>query len=141
MVEAPTVLPDTDFDLDVLDEEMLVKAHPEYVAFRDSSQEQKINKMQFIEGVTKGMARADLALQADDITDDEMLAQFLPEQLEEKQEPVQQQQAPLPTLPPQASTQQPTVMPNINYGMLFPDDPMGQLIADRRNSIGGPKIG
>ena len=97
--------------------------------------------MQFIEGVTKGMARADLALQADDITDDEMLAQFLPEQPEEKQEAVQQQQAPLPTLPPQASTQQPTMMPNINYGMLFPDDPMGQLIADRRKSIGGPKIG
>ena len=141
MLEAPTVLPDTDFDLDVLDEEMLVKAHPEYVAFRDSSQEQKINKMQFIEGVTKGMARADLALQADDITDDEMLAQFLHEQPEEKQEAVQQQQAPLPTLPPQASTQQPTMMPNINYGMLFPDDPMGQLIADRRKSIGGPKIG
>ena len=27
------------------------------------------------------------------------------------------------------------------FGSLFPDDPMGQLIADRKKSIGGPNFG
>jgi len=147
IMNAPTVLPDDTFSPEFLPDDERQRLYPEYEAFANASNEDKTAYLQYIEGLRKGKLRADIAMEAEDITEDEMLMaiQGTPRQEDRPvaPEPVQEQFT--PTAPVQLQTGNNQInQAGLNldqFASLFPDDPMGQLIADRRKSVGGPKIG
>ena len=144
---APTVLPDDTFSPEILPDEERKRMYPEYEAFAKASNEDKAAYLQYVSGLQKGKLRAELAMEAEDITEDEMLMaiQGRPAQRQPAApEPVQEQQMAQNQPIQLQSGANPINTQGLNldaFGSLFPDDPMGQLIADRKKSIGGPNFG
>lgn len=125
-----TYYPDTTVNVDMLPENTQQKLFPEFVIYKNAKGREKEFYDQFITGLNEGTTEI-----ARDDTDGEIptmdILNFVkPQEVEEQPEqPMQPQQ------PAFAINQTPTMdtmLSGLEFGNLFPDDPMGQMIAQRR---------
>jgi hypothetical protein len=123
--------PNTTVNLEMLPKEMQEKMFPEYVIYKNAKGRDKEFYDQFLAGLQAGTT---------EISNDDVDGEITPSELlslvdvEKEKEEEQQLQPPAPQ-PAFAVNQAPTLdtsLTGVEFGTLFPDDPMGQMIAERR---------
>ena len=123
--------PNTTVNLEMLPKEMQEKMFPEYVIYKNAKGRDKEFYDQFLAGLQAGTT---------EISNDDVDGEITPTELlslvdvEKEKEEEQQLQPPTPQ-PAFAVNQAPTLntsLTGVEFGTLFPDDPMGQMIAERR---------
>ncbi len=126
-----TPVPDTRVKVDMLPEDQQQKLFPEYVIYKNAKGRDKQFYDQYLTGIETSTAEIKQDDKDGQISSFDLLNLVKP--TEEEEQPEQPMQAQQPAI---QSTQQPTGLENIfssaDYGNLFPDDPMGEMIAQRR---------
>ena len=126
-----TPVPDTRVKVDMLPEDQQQKLFPEYVIYKNAKGRDKQFYDQYLAGIETSTAEIKQDDKDGQISSFDLLNLVKP--TEEEEQPEQPMQAQQPAI---QSTQQPTGLENIfssaDYGNLFPDDPMGEMIAQRR---------
>ena len=125
-----TYYPDTRVNVDMLPEESQQKLFPEYVIYKNAKGRDKTMYDQFLAGLEQGTAEIVLDDLEGEIPTADILNYVKPQKEEEQ---VDEQQLQTPEVPfTTGETPSLNAFTDLDYGTLFPDDPMGEMIAQRR---------
>ena len=130
--EMKNYIPDTSFKMEMLPEDQQLRMFPEYVIYKNATPERKKLYDSVMAGFDKGVSTTKYDYEESEISNVDMLRAILGRR-EEQEQPIQ------PATPAQpisvATTPTQGIMDNVNFGALFPDDPVGELIAERRRKL------
>ena len=130
--EMKNFVPDTSFKMEMLPKDQQLRMFPEYVIYKNATPERKKLYDSVMAGFDKGVSTTKYDYEESEISNVDMLRPILGRR-EEQEQPIQ----PATSAQPVSVAATPTqgIMDNVNFGALFPDDPVGELIAERRRKL------